>query len=236
MPIRQLVGYQTPFSAFKEGDYTNCVKKFYNVNIINDDGSAVTPDEHPVTPAPTPSEDETPAPVPDETPAEPTVVNHAPVAQIAGPIGAVEAGAQVSLSAEGSTDQDGNTLTYTWRSQDGQTVTGEDKAVVTFTAPESATAQQYEVSLTVSDGELSSTTSYLLNVKAKATTPSENDGTSGAYAAWSANSKYKAGDIVNNHGKLFQCKPFPYSGWCNNAPAYYEPGAGLAWSDAWTAL
>ena len=29
---------------------------------------------------------------------------------------------------------------------------------MTFTAPESATAQQYEVSLTVSDGELSSTT------------------------------------------------------------------------------
>jgi hypothetical protein len=100
------------------------------------------------------------------------VVNHAPVAQIAGPVGAVEAGAQVSLSAEGSTDPDGNTLTYTWRSQDGTTVTGQDKAVVTFTAPESATAQQIEVSLTVSDGELSSTTTYLLNVKAKAATPS----------------------------------------------------------------
>lgn len=226
----QLVGYQTPFSAFKEGDYTNCVKKFYNVNIINDDGSATTPDEKPVTP--TPAEDETPAPapVPDETPA---VVNHAPVAQIAGPIGAVDAGAQVSLSAEGSTDADGNKLTYTWRSQDGQTVTGQDKAVVTFKAPEAATAQQIEVSLTVSDGELSSTTSYLLNVKAKAATPSQDDA---SYAAWSANSKYNAGDIVNNHGKLFQCKPFPYSGWCNNAPAYYEPGAGLAWSDAWTAL
>ncbi|MEB7569337.1 glycoside hydrolase family 19 protein [Enterobacter mori] len=226
----QLVGYQTPFSAFKEGDYTNCVKKFYNVNIINDDGSATTPDEKPVTP--TPAEDETPAPapVPDETPA---VVNHAPVAQIAGPIGAVDAGAQVSLSAEGSTDADGNKLTYTWRSQDGQTVTGQDKAVVTFKAPEAATAQQIEISLTVSDGELSSTTSYLLNVKAKAATPSQDDA---SYAAWSANSKYNAGDIVNNHGKLFQCKPFPYSGWCNNAPAYYEPGAGLAWSDAWTAL
>ncbi|HBL7318842.1 chitinase [Enterobacter kobei] len=232
----QLVGYQTPFSAFKEGDYSKCVQKFFNVNIVNDDGS-VTPDETPVTPTPTPSEDETPAPapVPDETPAEPAVVNHAPVAHIAGPIGAVEAGAHVSLSAEGSTDADGNALTYTWRSQDGQTVTGQDKAVVTFTAPESATAQQIEISLTVSDGELSSTTSYLLNVKAKAA-PSQEEGTSGDYAAWSANSKYKAGDIVNNHGKLFQCKPFPYSGWCNNAPAYYEPGAGLAWSDAWTAL
>ncbi|MBV7557982.1 glycoside hydrolase family 19 protein [Enterobacter sp. ENT02] len=217
----QLVGYQTPFSAFKDGDYTKCVQKFYNVNIVNDDGSATKPDETPVTPTP------------DETPA---AVNHAPVAQIAGPIGAVEAGAQVSLSAEGSTDEDGNKLTYTWRSQDGQTVTGDDKAVVTFTAPEAATAQQYEVSLTVSDGELSNSTTYLLNVKAKAATPSQDEGTSGDYAAWSANSKYKAGDIVNNHGKLFQCKPFPYSGWCNNAPAYYEPGAGLAWSEAWTAL
>lgn len=233
----QLVGYQTPFSAFKEGDYSKCVQKFYNVNIVNDDGSSVTPDETPVTPTPTPSEDvtpaPTPAPVPDETPVEPVAVNHAPVAQIAGPIGAVEAGAQVSLSAEGSTDADGNKLTYTWRSQDGQTVTGEDKAVVTFKAPESATAQQYEVSLTVSDGELSSTTSYLLNVKAKAATPSGEDT---SYPAWSANSKYNAGDIVNNHGKLFQCKPFPYSGWCNSAPTYYEPGAGLAWAEAWTAL
>lgn len=229
----QLVGYQTPFSAFKDGDYTRCVQKFYKVNIVNDDGSATTPDETPVTPTPTPVPDETPTPVPDETPA---AVNHAPVAQIAGPIGAVEAGAQVSLSAEGSTDEDGNKLTYTWRSQDGQTVTGDDKAVVTFTAPEAATAQQYEVSLTVSDGELSNSTTYLLNVKAKEAAPSKDEGTSGDYAAWSANSKYKAGDIVNNHGKLFQCKPFPYSGWCNNAPAYYEPGAGLAWSEAWTAL
>ncbi|HCK7296448.1 TPA: chitinase [Enterobacter cloacae] len=238
----QLVGYQTPFSAFKDGDYTKCVQKFFNVNIVNDDGSAVVPDETPA-PAPAPSEDETPAPTPtpDETPAPvpddiPAVVNHAPVAQIAGPIGAVEAGAQVSLSAEGSTDEDGNKLTYTWRSQDGQTVTGDDKAVVTFNAPEAATTQQYEISLTVSDGELSSTTTYLLNVKAKAATPSQDEGTSGSYPAWSANSKYSAGDIVNNHGKLFQCKPFPYSGWCNNAPMYYEPGAGLAWSEAWTAL
>lgn len=227
----QLVGYQTPFSAFKDGDYTKCVQKFYNVNIVNDDGTPVTPAD--TTPADTTPSEDTPA---DTTPADdtaPVVVNHAPVAIISGPVGAVEAGAQVSLSAESSTDEDGNKLTYTWRSQDGQTLSGEDKAVVTFTAPEAATAKQYEVSLTVSDGELSSTASYLLNVKAKASTPSEDEG---AYPGWSANSTYNAGDIVNNHGKLFQCKPFPYSGWCNNAPTYYEPGVGLAWSDAWTAL
>ncbi|CAM6229373.1 PKD domain-containing protein [Citrobacter sedlakii] len=238
----QLVGYQTPFSAFKDGDYTKCVQKFYNVNIVNDDGTPVTPAD--TTPADTTPSEDTPAdttPPDDTTPADttpaddtaPVVVNHAPVAIISGPVGAVEAGAQVSLSAESSTDEDGNKLTYTWRSQDGQTLSGEDKAVVTFTAPEAATAKQYEVSLTVSDGELSSTASYLLNVKAKASTPSEDEG---AYPGWSANSTYNAGDIVNNHGKLFQCKPFPYSGWCNNAPTYYEPGVGLAWSDAWTAL
>ncbi|MEX9254822.1 glycoside hydrolase family 19 protein [Pseudenterobacter timonensis] len=224
----QLVGYQTPFSAFKEGDYSKCVQKFFNVNIVNDDGSATDPDDKKLDDVtPVPPEDNTPS---DDTP--PPAVNHAPVAHIAGPIGAVDAGAKVSLSAEGSTDEDGNPLTYTWRSQDGQTVTGLGKAVVTFNAPEAATSQQYEISLTVSDGELSSTTSYLLNVKAKAATPSEDE----TYPAWSANSKYKAGDIVNNHGKLFQCKPFPYSGWCNNAPAYYEPGAGLAWAEAWSAL
>lgn len=238
----QLVGYQTPFSAFKDGDYTKCVQKFYNVNIVNDDGTPVTPAD--TTPADTTPSEDTPAdttPPDDTTPADttpaddtaPVVVNHAPVAIISGPVGAVEAGAQVSLSAESSTDEDGNKLTYTWRSQDGQTLSGEDKAVVTFTAPEAATAKQYEVSLTVSDGKLSSTASYLLNVKAKASTPSEDEG---AYPGWSANSTYNAGDIVNNHGKLFQCKPFPYSGWCNNAPTYYEPGVGLAWSDAWTAL
>lgn len=238
----QLVGYQTPFSAFKDGDYTKCVQKFYNVNIVNDDGTPVTAAD--TTPADTTPSEDTPAdttPPDDTTPADttpaddtaPVVVNHAPVAIISGPVGAVEAGAQVSLSAESSTDEDGNKLTYTWRSQDGQTLSGEDKAVVTFTAPEAATAKQYEVSLTVSDGELSSTASYLLNVKAKASTPSEDEG---AYPGWSANSTYNAGDIVNNHGQLFQCKPFPYSGWCNNAPTYYEPGVGLAWSDAWTAL
>ncbi|CAM8673889.1 glycoside hydrolase family 19 protein [Leclercia sp. M-A074-M] len=238
----QLVGYQTPFSAFKEGDYTKCVQKFFNVNIVNDDGSAVNPSDN--TPADNTPADNTPA---DNTPADntpadntpadetPAVTNHAPVAVISGPVGAVDAGAQVSLSAEGSTDEDGNKLTYTWRSQDGQTVSGEDKAVVTFTAPEAATAQQIEVSLTVSDGELSDTTTYLLNVKAKAQIPSGDEG-SDTYAAWSANNKYNAGDIVNNHGKLFQCKPFPYSGWCNSTPAYYEPGVGLAWADAWTAL
>ncbi|MCH9698677.1 MAG: lytic polysaccharide monooxygenase [Gammaproteobacteria bacterium] len=49
--------------------------------------------------------------------------------------------------------------------------------------------------------------------------------------------EYQPGTIVkgrDNH--RYQCKPFPFSGWCNLAPAYYEPGLGYAWQDAWIKL
>ncbi|STY31311.1 secreted cellulose-binding protein [Legionella wadsworthii] len=50
--------------------------------------------------------------------------------------------------------------------------------------------------------------------------------------------QYKANTIVlgRNDHQRYQCKPWPYSGWCNQAPAYYEPGIGLSWKDAWVLL
>ncbi len=213
----QLVGYQTPYTAFKEGDYTKCVQHYFNVNIVDDSGNA--------KPEPTPAPDPTPTPQP--APA----TNVAPIAHIAGPVGAVEAGSAVSLSGAGSTDANGDKLTYTWMSQDGQTVSGADKSVIVFNAPEKDQDAQYAISLKVSDGSLSSTTSYTLNVKAKAAA----DG-SVVYPAWNATTQWKADDIVNNHGVLYQCKPLPAGAWCGIAPAYYEPGAGIAWQDAWKAL
>jgi len=50
---------------------------------------------------------------------------------------------------------------------------------------------------------------------------------------WSAR-KYDAGERVQSAGKLYECKPFPYVGWCGLDA--YEPGKGQAWSDAWTLL
>ena len=51
---------------------------------------------------------------------------------------------------------------------------------------------------------------------------------------------YKAGTRVlqSKDGKVYTCKPFPYSGWCSQWAAtatHYEPGVGSAWQDAWTA-
>lgn len=217
----QLVGYQTPYSALKDDDYAKCVEKHFNVTVIDNGGQ---PDTVPDT-----TTDTTPAPE----------VNVAPVARIAGPIGAIEAGSQVSLSATGSSDANGDALTYTWMSQDGKVVSGKDKSVVTFTAPEKDRDAQYVVSLTVSDGQLSSTATYTLTVKAKAVVDERTDGQDGgaiSYPSWSSTQTWKAGDIVNNHGALYQCKPLPEGAWCNTAPAYYEPGAGIAWGDAWKAM
>lgn len=53
-------------------------------------------------------------------------------------------------------------------------------------------------------------------------------------------SSYKAGTRVlqPKNGKVYTCKPFPYSGWCTQWSATatnYEPGVGANWTDAWIA-
>lgn len=51
-------------------------------------------------------------------------------------------------------------------------------------------------------------------------------------------SAYKAGTRVlqPKNGRVYECKPFPYSGWCSQWSANstaYEPGVGAHWADAW---
>jgi len=49
----------------------------------------------------------------------------------------------------------------------------------------------------------------------------------------STGGNYGPGSIVKNDGNQYQCKPWPYSGWCSIAPSAYAPGTGTNWSDAW---
>ncbi|MHA0960155.1 N-acetylglucosamine-binding protein GbpA [Enterobacter cancerogenus] len=49
---------------------------------------------------------------------------------------------------------------------------------------------------------------------------------------------YKAGTVVlqPKNGKTYQCKPFPYSGYCvqySPTANQYEPGVGAHWKEAW---
>lgn len=53
-------------------------------------------------------------------------------------------------------------------------------------------------------------------------------------------SSYRAGTRVlqSRDGKVYTCKPYPYSGWCtvwSSTSTQYEPGVGAHWQDAWTA-
>lgn len=52
-------------------------------------------------------------------------------------------------------------------------------------------------------------------------------------------SAYKAGTLVlqPKDGKTYECKPFPYSGYCKQYSAtstQFEPGIGAHWKEAWT--
>ncbi|MEW6267936.1 MAG: lytic polysaccharide monooxygenase [Thermodesulfobacteriota bacterium] len=45
---------------------------------------------------------------------------------------------------------------------------------------------------------------------------------------------YGPGTVVRGgDGALYECRPFPASGWCNQAPQAYAPGSSFAWGDAW---
>jgi GH18 family chitinase len=52
-------------------------------------------------------------------------------------------------------------------------------------------------------------------------------------AQYVENGGYVAGSIVKNSGSQYECKPWPYSGWCNGAAWAYAPGSGMYWQDAW---
>ncbi len=58
--------------------------------------------------------------------------------------------------------------------------------------------------------------------------------TCSSIAQYAENSGYVAGSKVKNAGNQYECKPFPYSGWCNGAAWAYGPGTGVYWTDAWT--
>ncbi|RYU67482.1 DUF5011 domain-containing protein [Aliivibrio finisterrensis] len=58
---------------------------------------------------------------------------------------------------------------------------------------------------------------------------------SGEHPLYQAGTSYKEGDIVmGKDEQLYQCKPWPNSGWCSNPN--YEPAVSAFWQDAWNKL
>ena len=94
-----------------------------------------------------------------------TVVNYAPTAAPTASVIEGPAPLEVAFDASGSSDQNGDVLTYTWDFKDGSAATG-------ATPSHSFAAGTYEVTLTVSDGEL--TASETITITATNTAPVAN--------------------------------------------------------------
>ncbi|MFC5476281.1 lytic polysaccharide monooxygenase [Paraherbaspirillum soli] len=93
-------------------------------------------------------------------------VNQPPVAKISGPSSA-NAAQNVALSAAGSSDADGDALTYTWTVPAGITAT-RNGAALNFTAPSLDKDTSFTFKVAANDGKASSSASHTVTVKAKA--------------------------------------------------------------------
>ncbi|WP_052446123.1 immunoglobulin-like domain-containing protein [Aeromonas fluvialis] len=95
-----------------------------------------------------------------------------------------------------------------------------------------ATAGNYQLVITgKAEGANATTQTYPLSL-----TEENNPGEPGEYPAYVPGTSYKAGERVSNAGGNYECKPYPYTGWCGGAAWAYAPGQGTAWSDAWIKL
>ncbi|WP_295891963.1 glycosyl hydrolase family 18 protein [uncultured Vibrio sp.] len=132
------------------------------------------------------------------TPANTGPVNTAPVASISSP-SQVNAGDVVVVDASGSTDAEGDALSYTWNvpASIGATIQG---ATVSFVAGEFTQDTTLNFSVSVSDGQLNSSAAVDV-VVLKHTT-----GGGTCTNLWESGSVYTGGQQVSWAGKVYEAK------------------------------
>jgi len=109
-------------------------------------------------------------------------VNKIPVAN-AGSDQTVNENSTVTLDASGSTDGDGDALTYKWTAPAGVTLSSASDAKPTFTAPEVTADKDYTFSLIVNDGKADSPVDQVVvKVKQVNKAPVANAGPAGTFS------------------------------------------------------
>ncbi len=159
-----------------------------------------------------------------------TPTNQAPTVTLTAPANSASynAPASITISANAS-DVDGTVSKVDF--YNGSTLLGSDN-----TAPYSYTwtnvpAGIYAFNAKAIDNLGTSATSSSASVTVR-TVVSPN--ACAGIAQYAENAGYTAGNKVQNAGRQYVCKPYPYSGWCNGAAWAYAPGSGAYWTDAWT--
>ncbi len=154
-------------------------------------------------------------------------VNQAPTVSLTSPTGntSVIAPANFSLAANAS-DADGSISRVEFYS--GTFLLGSDNTAPYTMSWSNVAAGTYSVSARAIDnqGAVANSSSVTLIVNAPANACNSTP-------QYVENGGYKAGSTVTAGGRRFECKPFPFSGWCNGAAWAYAPGTGAYWADAW---
>ncbi len=134
--------------------------------------------------------------------------------------------ATINITANAS-DVDGSITKVEF--YNGNTKLGEDASAPYALTWSNVAAGTYTISVKAFDNNNASTTSASVTVKVNTVVTDPCTG----LPNYSENAGYAAGSKVKNAGKQYECKEWPYSGWCNGASWAYGPGTGAYWTDAW---
>lgn len=157
--------------------------------------------------------------------------NQAPAVSIASPASGASytAPASITITASAS-DSDGSIASVSF--YNGSTLLGQvTTSPYTYTWS-SVAAGTYSVTAVATDDDGASTTSSAISVTV--TSDDTGGGDCGDISAYVEAGGYEAGSQVQNDGSIYQCREWPYSGWCDGAAWAYAPGTGTYWEDAWT--
>jgi len=152
-----------------------------------------------------------------QNPVNPT----APIARISGPT-TLQSGKPFTFSASQSVGYNGR-LKYSWAfigmtaPYDQVTLNG-----VTVGVPQTTV---HKVRLNVLDAQNNKTAQAEQDVTITPATGGQQP--DGPYVP---SGSHEAGKIYSHNGENYKCLQKP---WCDGSPLYYEPGKGLAWSQAW---
>ncbi|MDB5271826.1 MAG: glycoside hydrolase family 76 [Chitinophagaceae bacterium] len=156
------------------------------------------------------------------------VVNQAPTVSLTSPANGSSSNAPASITVSvNASDADGTVSKVDF--YNGTTLLYSDATSPYGYTWTSVGAGTYTLSAKATDnsGAVAASGSVIITVVAVATNKCSG------IAAYKENNGYVAGSKVTNAGKQYECKEYPYSGWCNGAAWAYAPGTGSYWTDAW---
>jgi hypothetical protein len=157
------------------------------------------------------------------------VVNQAPSVTLTAPANnaAYTAPASIGISADAS-DMDGSIAKVEFFN--GTTLLNSDANAPYAFSWTNVAAGSYTITAKAFDAAGNTTTSTAVSINVNTVTTNSCTG----IAQYAENGGYSAGFKVQNAGSQYECRPFPFTGWCNGAAWAYAPGTGMYWNDAWT--